>query len=65
MDPKGLAIAIMRKRKGDDGDSDEGSEDHELSAAGGNVMDALKNDDPEAFTAALKEFVSMCGGYGD
>jgi hypothetical protein len=43
-------------------DDDEGDSHDDLSLIAGDVLDAIKNDDEEAFAEALQAFVASCAG---
>ena len=60
MDAKALADAVMSRRGEVEGAAEEDEESSEFEVAGSNVMDAMRNDDPQAFSSALKEFVQLC-----
>lgn len=60
-----LAIAILEKDKGGKrGMQEEKEESYSSEAmndAGADVLDAIKGGDPEEFSAALKDFIDICG----
>lgn len=60
MDDEGLAKAILaKKRDGEDGDAED-DEGESLSVAAGNVMSAIKDNNPAGLATALREFMGMC-----
>ncbi len=64
-DKRLVAALIAKPAPGkDEPDADDAGDG--LDTAAGEVMDALKNDDKDAFKSALESFVSMCGSsdYG-
>ena len=61
-DKKGIAI-LLGGPKDDEGE-DAGPSDEELMTAAGEVFDAVKADDREAFAEALHAYVKLCGMEG-
>lgn len=65
-DKKKIAAVIIAglKPKGampPEGDKpEEGASDDDLETAGSEVLDAIKEGDPKAFTEALKAFCKLC-----
>lgn len=59
MDEKAIASAISAKL-GDAEEAEPGEADAEIEVTAGNVMSALKDNNPSAFAAALKDFIKVC-----